>query len=617
MRELEADTHIDKNGPVLGYLKSGRFQEMLQQDPAVDLEVVQVVRFEHSIGKEVFWHTSAHVLALAISECWPEAVPVVGPAESNGFFYDFVNLQLEQKDIPMLKDCIQSILYKNFITERKILNKQEATELFSNNKFKLAIINKIQGEAVSVYKHGEFYDLCRGPHIPNLGVIKEYEILGISGAVTHLTGEEIYVTRVHGISFPDKYTSNQYFEALEQAKLANHKLISNKLELFVFNSKASGMPCFLPGGMIIFEALMQWVKKIHREAKYKFIKTPAMMDLQVWKQSGHWEHYKDNMYVICDSKKEECGCLKAMNCPGALLTMTTLNHSYRDLPLRIFEFGHVFRQEASGSLTGLFRLRSFHQDDAHIFLSLSQVHEEIKNILSIAHKIYSEFDLVYSMEISTKPEAHIGTDEDWDIATQALISALDNCKIHYVENPGEGAFYGPKIDIKVMDSLGRGWQCGTIQLDLGLAKRFNFTYLDERGYLAYPVVIHRALLGSLERFIGILLEHFKGQLPFFINPRQVAVIPVADRHINFAEGVTTKLCKSGIEAHLISRGSVGKRVARAMSLCYSYNMVLGDVEVGGEAPLSLKGVDNLEYKFPSIDLLCEYLCSKYPYHNVG
>jgi threonyl-tRNA synthetase len=542
---------------------------------------VEFICFEQPLGKEIFWHTSAHVLAQAILRLYPQALPTIGPPIENGFYYDFANLTISEEDFPAIEKEMQKICKENYLSKRvNFSSKAEALQEFSHNPYKVEIIESIEeGSSLSGYRQGEFFDLCRGPHLPSLGKIKAIKLTKTSGAYWRGDSTKEMLTRIYGISFPDKEQLKQYLERLEEAKKRDHKILGPQLNLFSFKEEAPGMPFIHPIGMRIWNTLTRYIVDLMEKEGYVEIKTPVLLSRELWERSGHWQNYKENMFDSIVEKREYA--IKPMNCPGGMLFFKGRPHSYRDLPYRVAEIGNVHRYEASGALSGLFRCRSFHQDDAHIFMKPSDIKEEILNVLRFADHLYSLFDLSYHLELSTRPESGtIGTDRDWEIATEGLRSALESSGKGYKINEGDGAFYGPKIDFHIKDALGRTWQCGTVQLDMALPERFDLEYTDQDGSKKRPIMIHRAICGSIERFFGILIEHFAGKFPLWLSPRQIRVFTVADRHKEFAEEVTNALKQEGFYADCDSSSeSVAKKVRLAQLDKVNYMITIGDKEV--------------------------------------
>ncbi|HSX38706.1 MAG TPA: threonine--tRNA ligase [Chlamydiales bacterium] len=551
--------------------------------------------FDHPQGKEVFWHTSAHVLAQAILRLWPAAQPTIGPPIENGFYYDFGNLTISEEDFAKIEKEVAAILSENFKPQRmEFKNKSEALKAFSNNPFKCELINGLkEEEPISAYKQGEFLDLCRGPHMGSLNKIKAFKILKTSGAYWRGDAKREMLTRIYAISFPEKKRLKEYLQLLEEAKKRDHKVLGAHLDLFSLKEEAPGMPFIHPRGLVVWNRLLEFLRGELQEADYVEIKTPMLMSKELWEKSGHWFHYKENMYLSSIEEREFA--IKPMNCPGCMLHYLSAVHSYRELPLRVAEIGHVHRFEASGALNGLFRVRGFHQDDAHLFMRPDQIQSEIEHILRLADKIYMTFGLPYRLELSTRPEKSktIGTDEEWERATNGLKGALDEWGHSYRINEGDGAFYGPKIDIHIRDALGRHWQCGTVQLDMSLPEKFELEYVDSDGMHKRPVMLHRALFGSIERFLGILIEHFAGKFPFWMSPYPIKILTIADRHVDYARVVAAQFRKFGMVCDIDdSNESMGKKVRNAQLLKVNYMLTVGDQEMKSKK-VALRTRDNI------------------------
>jgi threonyl-tRNA synthetase len=548
--------------------------------------------FEDPEGKEVFWHTSAHVLAQAILRLWPDAKPTIGPPIDQGFYYDFANLTVSEDDFEKIENEVQKIVNENYQPKRhEFKNKKEALEKFSLNKYKKELIESFDESSISGYEQGEFFDLCRGPHLPNLGKIKAFKILKTSGAYWKGDAKNEMLTRVYAISFPDRKLLKDHLFMLEEAKKRDHKIIGPKLDLFSIQEEAPGMPFIHPKGMLVWNKLIEFWRDLHKKAGYIEIKTPQLMSQDLWETSGHWFHYRENMYAF--SIEERHFAIKPMNCPGCMLYYKSQKHSYRELPLRVAELGHVHRHEASGALSGLFRVRSFHQDDAHLFMKPTEIKQEILKVLALTEEIYSAFGLPYRLELSTRPEKSIGTDQDWEVATAGLKDALDEWGQPYRINEGDGAFYGPKIDIHIKDALGRSWQCGTVQLDMALPEKFQLEYMDSDGVHKRPVMIHRALFGSIERFFGILIEHFVGKFPLWISPLQVRIITVADRHAEYAHELAKEIQKAGFLCDVDDASeSVNKKIRTAQMMQINYMLTVGDKEIENKTA-TLRTRDNV------------------------
>ncbi len=564
---------------------------------------ISFLDFSTKEGKELFWHSSAHILAQAVLRLWPKAQATIGPAIENGFYYDFANLQISDSDFKKIEKEMQKIVKENHSPQRFILeNKEEAIEAFKDNPYKVELIKGFpDNESISAYKQGEFFDLCRGPHLAKLSKVKALKILKTSGAYWRGKVENEMLTRIYATSFPSKEELKDYLDFLEEAKKRDHKIIGPKLDLFSLKEEAPGMPLLHPKGLSIWESLVNYMRSLHKKRSYIEIKTPLLMTRQLWEVSGHWENYRENMYTT--SIEERDFALKPMNCPGGMLFYKNRTHSYRELPLRVAEFGNVHRYEASGALSGLFRVRSFHQDDAHIFLEEEQIESEIINILQLTEEIYSCFGLKYKLELSTRPEEKsIGSDALWESSTLALKNALEKHGKAYKINEGDGAFYGPKIDLHIEDALKRTWQCGTIQLDMSLPERFNLEYTASDGSKKRPVMLHRALYGSVERFMGILIEHFSGRFPLWISPEQVRIITVADRHSLWAQELAKKLEKENFSVSVDdTQESISKKVRLAQLAQVNYILTIGDNELAARN-CSLRTRENFVYGEVSLEL---------------
>lgn len=575
--------------------------------PLNENDVVELISFDSFEGKEMFWHTSAHVLAQAILRLFPQAKPTIGPPIEQGFYYDFADLTLSDQDFERIENEVQKIIAENFKPERIVLHgKKEALDKFKDNPYKKELIEGFaETDELSAYSQGEFFDLCRGPHLPSLGKIKAFKVLKTSGAYWRADQTRAMLTRVYAISFPDRKQLKDYLTLLEEAKKRDHKILGPKLDLFSLKEEGPGMPFIHPRGMIIWNRLIEFLRGLHEKARYVEIKTPQLLSQSLWETSGHWFHYRENMYAF--SIENRHFAIKPMNCPGCMLYFKSQSHSYKELPLRVAEIGHVHRHEASGALSGLFRVRSFHQDDAHIFMRPSDIKQEIMSVIDLIEIIYSTFGLSYRLELSTRPEKSIGTDTDWEVATQGLQEALEAKGQSYKLNPGDGAFYGPKIDIHIKDALGRSWQCGTVQLDMALPEKFELEYMDTDGGLKRPVMIHRALFGSIERFFGILIEHFAGKFPLWISPRQICILSIADRHVSYAERVKEQFQQAGFVCDLDdSAESMNKKVRNAQLMQYNYILTVGDKEMASDT-VSVRTRDNVLHGDMTLSNLLEIL----------
>ncbi len=591
-RDAAEKLHLTAPEQAVAVSVNGKLRDFIH--PLQEGDDVQFWNFDDDLGKEVFWHTSAHVLAQAILRLWPQAQPTIGPPIEHGFYYDFGNLVISDEDFGKIEKEVEAILAENFKTQRvEFANKQDALTAFTKNPYKCELIESFGNESLSAYRQGEFFDLCRGPHMAALNKIKAFKVLKTSGAYWRGDSNREMLTRVYAISFPDKKRLKDYLTLIEEAKKRDHKALGPALDLFSFKEEAPGMPFIHPRGLIVWNRLLDFLRECLSQASYIEIKTPTMMSKELWERSGHWFHYRENMYTSMIEEREFA--IKPMNCPGCMLFYRTATHSYRELPMRVAEIGHVHRFEASGALNGLFRVRSFHQDDAHLFMRPDQIRDEINHLLQLTDKIYMTFGLPYRLELSTRPEKSktIGSDEEWENATQGLKGALDDSGHSYRVNEGDGAFYGPKIDVHIRDAIGRYWQCGTIQLDMLLPQKFELEYVDSDGTHKRPVMLHRAVFGSIERFFGILVEHFAGKFPFWLSPYQVRIANVADRHIPYAEEIAKKIRAKGIVCDLDdSNESVGKKVRNAQLLKVNYLLTVGDKEVENKT-IALRTRDNV------------------------
>lgn len=592
---------INLKGPhqALGACINGKTVDL--SHPLKDGDSVILWNFEDPEGKEIFWHTSAHVLAQAILRLWPEAKPTIGPPIESGFYYDFANLTISDADFDRIEKEMQAIVEENYVSKREVFgSKEEALKAFASNKYKVELINSFEDGLLTGYRQGEFFDLCRGPHLYNLGKIKALKVMKTAGAYWRGDANNEMLTRIYAITFPDRKMLKEHLHILEEAKKRDHKIIGPKLDLFSLKEEAPGMPFIHPKGLFIWNQLIAYIRECQDKAGYIEIKTPTLMTRELWERSGHWANYRHNMFT--SQIEERDFAIKPMNCPGGMLFYRTHSHSYRDLPLRVAEIGNVHRYEASGALSGLFRVRSFHQDDAHIFMKPSDIQNEISSVLAFADSLYTTFGLNYVLNLSTRPESNtIGTDEEWENATAGLKGALDQTGKPYKINEGDGAFYGPKIDFQIRDAINRTWQCGTIQLDMALPVKFDLEYTDHDGTRKRPVMIHRAILGSIERFLGILIEHFSGKFPLWISPSQVRIITVADRHEPYARELWKKFKAAGFQCEVDSASeSVSKKVRDAqMSQC-NYILTVGDKEAENHTA-NLRTRDNVVHGEVAID----------------
>lgn len=532
-------------------------------------------------------HSSAHVMAQAIKRLYPEAKFWVGPVIEDGFYYD-VDLGdkvLTEDDFPKIEREMKKISKEAKYIVREELTKDEALELFADDPYKIDLItNNLSDDdvTISAYRQGEFVDLCRGPHVESTKEVKNFKLLKVSGAYWKADKNNKMLQRIYGISFDTKEDLQAYLDWLEAAKARDHKKLGRELDLFMFSEYGPGFPFWLADGVILKDLLLDYWKKVHLKRGYEFVETPAMLSKELWETSGHWDNYKDNMYISKIDDREFA--VKPMNCPGSILAYKHKLYSYRDLPLRMAELGHVHRHEASGALNGLFRVRAFTQDDAHIYVTQNQIEDEVLEIIDFLDEVYSVFGLTYDIELSTRPEKDfIGTIEIWDESEQALKNACEKAGKSFEINEGDGAFYGPKLDFKVRDSLNRTWQCGTVQLDMNLPERFDISYIDDHGYKVQPIMLHRVIFGSVERFIGILIEHFAGAFPLWMSPKQVTIIPVnSEYHLDYSEEVADILRKKGIRVNVDGRNEkLGYRLREAQKAKTPLQLIVGDKEVEG------------------------------------
>lgn len=560
------------NGQLMG------LQEKVYEDGQVNF-----FKYDSDQAKQLFWHTTSHLMAAAIQKLFPGALFAIGPAIENGFYYDIdSDHQFVPEDLEKIEKEMLNIAREKHDLVRKDISRQEALDYFEKrgDKYKVEIINDLpEDENISIYELGDFTDLCRGPHLLNTKDIKAVKLLSIAGAYWRGDSNNKMLQRIYGISFNKKAELDEYLNMLEEAKKRDHRLLGKQMDLFMFAEQGPGFPFYLPKGMILKNQLQDYLLELLNKAGYGQISTPMILNEELWHTSGHWDHYAENMYFT--EIDEEPYAIKPMNCPGSILVYKSKPHSYRDLPIRLGELGLVHRHELSGALHGLFRVRAFTQDDAHIFCLPSQVKDEIKSIMSLAGEIYSKFGFKYKVYISTRPEDYMGTVEQWDKAEKALIETVEELNLDYEINEADGAFYGPKIDIQLFDSLNRPWQCGTVQLDFQMPQRFDIEYTDENNEKSRPVMIHRAIYGSLERFIGILIEHYAGNFPLWLAPVQATFIPVSlDVHGEKVQEIYKKFKDAGLRVEFDGRNeSMGKKIRDSQTSKIPYQFVFGDKEL--------------------------------------
>ena len=542
---------------------------------------LNLFKFDDVEGKDVFRHTSAHMLAQAIKRLYPEAKFAIGPSIENGFYYDIdLEERLTMEDLAKLEAEMKKIAKEDLKVERYELPKEEALKWAKENGeiYKEELINELpEGEIISFYKQGDFTDLCRGPHLPSTKKVKAVKLLSVAGAYWRGDEKNKMLQRIYGISFEKNKDLEEYLHLLEEAKKRDHRKLGKELELFFIPEEGPGFPLFLPKGMELKNALLKYWRELHREDGYYEIETPIILSRHLWETSGHWYHYKENMYTV--KIDEQDFAIKPMNCPGSMLYYQSKPHSYRDFPMRVAELGRVHRHELSGALHGLMRVRAFTQDDAHIFMLPEQIKDEIKGVVKLIDRVYKTFGFEYHLELSTRPEDSMGTDEEWETAENGLREALEELNLPYILNEGDGAFYGPKIDFHLKDCLGRTWQCGTIQLDMQLPQRFDIYYVGQDGEKHRPVMIHRVALGSIERFIGILIEQYAGKFPVWLAPTQVKILPISDKYMDYANEVKKALFDAGIRVEMDDRAEkIGFKIREAQLQKVPYMLVVGEKE---------------------------------------
>lgn len=543
---------------------------------------VNILTFDDEEGKKAFWHTSSHILAQAVKRLYPDAQLAIGPAIDNGFYYDFdIDEHFTPEDLEAIEAEMRKIVKEDLSLERFELPREEAIKLMEEKEepYKVELIQDLPEDAViSFYKQGEFVDLCAGPHIPSTGKVKAIKLLSVAGAYWRGDEKNKMLQRIYGVSFPKKSQLDEYLNRLEEAKKRDHRKLGKELDLFSIHEEGPGFPFFHPKGMIIRNVLEDFWRKEHMRRGYQEVKTPIILNRDLWVRSGHWDHYKENMYF---TKIDDMDfAIKPMNCPGSVLLYKRKIYSYRDLPLRIGELGLVHRHELSGTLHGLMRVRCFTQDDAHIFMLPEQIEDEIKGVIDLVDYVYSLFGFKYHVELSTRPEEYMGSEEDWERATNALKQALESKGMDYKINEGDGAFYGPKIDFHLEDSIGRTWQCGTIQLDFQMPERFDLTYVGPDGEKHRPVMIHRVVFGSIERFIAILTEHFAGAFPTWLAPVQTILLSITDRSNDYIEKLAKQFADADIRVETDLRNEkIGYKIREAQLQKIPYMLVVGDKEV--------------------------------------
>lgn len=538
--------------------------------------------FEEELGKKAFRHTTAHILAQAVKRLYPNTKCAIGPAIADGFYYDFeFDFRFSEENFAEIEAEMEKIVKENLqlkhFTADRVKAMQEMEE--QNEPYKTELLKELpENEEISFYRQGEYVEMCAGPHVAYTSAIKAFKLLSVAGAYWRGDERNKMLTRIYGTSFPSRELLEEYSNRLEEAKKRDHRKLGKELGLFALFEEGPGFPFFLPKGLILKNLLIDYWRKLHAKEGYVEISTPIMLNRQLWETSGHWEHYKDKMYTTVIDGVDFA--IKPMSCPGGMLVYKMEPRSYRELPLRIGELGLIHRNESSGTLHGLMRVRCCTQDDAHIFMTPEQIQGEIKGVARLIDEVYSDFGFPYHVELSTRPENSIGSDEDWEMATEALRMALDDMGLSYVVNEGDGAFYGPKLDFHLEDSIGRTWQCGTIQLDFQLPQRFEAEYIGEDGNKHRPIMIHRVLFGSLERFMGILIEHFAGKFPLWLSPVQIKVLPISDKYIAYAKEVEANLKKEGLRCEVDEKAEkIGYKIRTAQLEKIPYMLVIGEKEM--------------------------------------
>ena len=552
------------------------------REELVDGSEVAFLTFEEDGGKHTLRHTASHVMAQAVKRLWPEAKLAIGPAIDKGFYYDIdMEHTLTPEDLGKIEKEMSRIVKENLPITKSVMSRQEAIEFFKskNEDYKVELIEDLPEDAViSCYAQGDFIDLCAGPHVASTGKVKAFKLQSIAGAYWRGDEKNKMLQRIYGTAFEKKEELDAYLHMLEEAAKRDHRKLGKELGLFVIKEEGPGFPFFLPKGMALRNELENFWREVHHDFEYDEIRTPIILNKQLWETSGHWDHYRENMYTTIIDDEEYA--IKPMNCPGGILVYQNEMHSYRDLPLRYAELGLVHRHELSGALHGLFRVRAFTQDDAHVFMLPEQMQSELMKVIELFDRIYSQFGLKYHVELSTKPDNAMGDDAIWEAATEALRNAIEAKGIDYVINPGDGAFYGPKLDYHIEDSLGRTWQCGTIQLDMNLPERFNVEYIGEDGQKHRTIMIHRACFGSMERFIGILTEHYAGAFPTWLAPVQVKVLPISEKHVEYANQLAKQMRHDYVRVEVDDRNEkIGYKIRQAQMEKVPYMLVVGDKEM--------------------------------------
>jgi len=573
---------------------------------------IQEVTFDEALGRDAFRHTTAHILAQAVKRLYPNTKCAIGPAIADGFYYDFeFDFEFSVDRFGEIEKEMKKIIKENLQLRHYTMSREKALQLMKDNNepYKVQLIEDLpEGEELSFYQQGEYVELCAGPHVAYTSAIKAFKLLSVAGAYWRGDEKNKMLTRIYGTSFPNREMLEEYLNRMEEAKKRDHRKLGKELGLFAMMDEGPGFPFFLPKGMVLKNLLIDYWRKLHTREGYVEISTPMMLNRELWETSGHWEHYRENMYTTVIDDVDFA--VKPMNCPGGMLVYKMEPRSYRDLPMRVGELGLVHRHEKSGQLHGLMRVRCFTQDDAHIFMTQEQIPEEIKGVVRLIDEVYSKFGFRYHVELSTRPENSIGSNKDWEIATAGLKNALDDLGLAYVINEGDGAFYGPKIDFHLEDSIGRTWQCGTIQLDFQLPQRFDAQYIGVDGEKHRPIMIHRVVFGSIERFIGILIEHFAGKFPLWLSPVQIKVLSISDKYNDYADSVMQSLQSAGFRCEADKRDEkIGYKIRSARNERVPYILVVGEKEAESNS-VSVRSREEGDLGCMAVEELLDILCKE-------
>lgn len=601
--------NFDKN--IVAAKINDRLSDLSEQ--ITDGSTIELLSTADADGLDILRHSCAHIFGHAIKQLYPDVKMVIGPVIENGFYYDILSDEpLTDKDLPIIENRMRKLAKKNYTIKREVISKEDAISIFEERKepYKVELLKEIpEGEIIAIYHHEEYIDMCRGPHLTNTKHVKAFKLMKISGSYWKGDSSNQALTRIYGTAWPDQNSLDSYLKSIEEAEKSDHRLLGKKLDLFHFQEESPGMVFWHDKGWTIFNIIKDFMTKYLRLNKYKIINTPQILDKSLWKKSGHLDKFGELIFDVGSEKKEFA--IKPMSCPGHVQVFNQGLRSYKDLPLKLAEFGFVHRNEPSGTLHGLLRIRAFTQDDAHIFCTPDQIKNEISILINDIKNIYNKFGFnELKIELSTRPEKRVGSDEIWDTAEDSLKLALKANDIDYSENPGDGAFYGPKIDFSLKDSLSRVWQLGTIQLDFSMPGRLDATYIDKDGNKTTPVMIHRAILGSLERFVGILLEHYSGNLPIWLSPIQVMVLNITDKHSDYAEMITNKLTKSGIRSECdLSNEKIGYKIRNHAMTRVPYMLIIGDKELD-EALVTVRDRESADQKSIKLDDFIQSLNDK-------